>query len=214
MRPQFKGKGLRILDFDCEARPLSWYGGEFVTKELTAIACAFTPVKATSAVRIECWLLGTPEQQAKYPDIVSGPEMLANFVERYNEADLVTGHYIRGYDLPVINGALLEFGLPLLGDKLAQDTKTDLVKRSGLSVSMENLGALLDLKHEKVQMDQAKWRSANRLEFAGIMQTKKRVIGDVREHIEMRAKLLELGALRAPSVWSGTSTGAVPKYHA
>ena len=29
---------LRILDFDCEARPLSWLAQDYVTKEVTVIA--------------------------------------------------------------------------------------------------------------------------------------------------------------------------------
>jgi hypothetical protein len=32
----------------------------------------------------------------------------------YNAADIVTGHYIKKFDLPILNGALFEHGLPLL----------------------------------------------------------------------------------------------------
>ena len=31
-------RSLRVLDFDCECRPLSWYAGDMNSKEITAIA--------------------------------------------------------------------------------------------------------------------------------------------------------------------------------
>lgn len=179
----------RILDFDIEARPLSWYGGDYVTREVTCIAAKFLDEDT-----VYCWALGEDTPEA----------MLDGFVTLYDEANLVTGHYIRGYDLPNINGALSEYGLSPLEDKLTSDTKLDFIKRSGMSSSQENIGAMLGLNAPKVQMDQAKWRSANRLEPEGIKLTKERAVGDVLQHIEMRARLLELGWLKAPSVWSGT----------
>ena len=197
IRPRYRGNAARVLDFDCEARPLSWYGGDWVTKEVTAIAWQFTDRKRT-----EVRLLGIHETS----------QLFADFVAAYDQADVVTGHFIRGYDLPVLNGALIELGMPPLKPKLTQDTKLDLVKRSGISVSQENLGALLGLKHEKVQMDQAKWRAANRLTPAGIALTRKRVVGDVKQHIEMRARLLELGLLRSPRMWSGNAPGPRVEY--
>lgn len=114
---------------------------------------------------------------------------------------MVTGHFIRGYDLPTLNAAMTEFELPPLADKLAHDTKLDLVKRSGLSGSQENLGAMLGLEHPKVGMDQTKWREANRLGKAGRELTRQRVVGDVLQHIEMRQRLMDLGYLGPPRMW-------------
>jgi hypothetical protein len=75
-----------------------------------------------------------------------------------------------------------------------------------LSSSQENLGAMLRLNHPKVKMDQAKWRAANRLEPEGLTHTRERVMGDVQQHIEMRAALLRLGYLGPPVVWRSKST--------
>lgn len=182
---------MRILDFDVEARPLHWISGDYVSKEITAIAWAWVD----DPNHTECALLGetTPE------------DMLAAFLHFYNQADMVTGHFIRGYDLPMVNGALTEYGLPALSDKLSQDTKLDLVRRQGLSGSQENIGAMLKLNHPKVKMDQAKWRTANRLTPEGFAFTRARVIGDVQQHIEMRQRLLELGYLGPPKVWKSGS---------
>lgn len=184
-------KAARILDFDIEARPLSWYGGDYVTREVTAIAWSWVGEDAVH------W-------DALHRDDESGQHLLENFLVAYNEADIVTGHYIRGYDLPNINGALSEYGLPPLEDKLTSDTKLDLIKRSGMSNSQENLAAMLGVRAPKVQMDQTKWREANRLTDKGIALTIERVCGDVVQHKEMRARLLRFGWLKAPQVWSGT----------
>ena len=189
----------RILDFDIEARPLSWYGGDFVSKEVTAIAAKFIGTKGSPVV----WALGECATE----------EMLAGFQALYDEADMVTGHFIRGYDLPVVNGALIEFGLPPLDQKLSSDTKLDLIKKSGWSTSQESLGAMLGLHHPKISMSQSDWREANRLSDAGIAKTKRRVIGDVNQHIELREALLDRGLLGKPRVWTPGSTGH-GKYHA
>jgi hypothetical protein len=184
---------MRVLDFDCEARPLHWISGDYVSKEITAIAWAWTD----QPENVTCYLLGQTDPVT----------MLQAFCEAYRQADMVTGHFIRGYDLPMVNGSLTEYQLPSLPDKLSQDTKLDLVRRQGLSGSQENIGVMLGLEREKVKMDQRSWRDANRLTPEGLEKTRKRVVGDVQQHIEMRARLLRLGYLAPPVVWRG---GAAP----
>lgn len=179
-------RSLRVLDFDIECRPLSWFGGDWVTKEVTAIGAQWVGDRKAT-----CWLLGVDEPA----------DMLSGFLRLYDRADIVTGHHIAGFDLPTLNAGLLELGLPLLGPKLTSDTKRDLVRLSGLSKSQENLAATFELAHPKVPMDQAKWRKANRLTREGIALTRKRVIGDVRQHIELREALILRGALGPPKMW-------------
>lgn len=186
-----RSRPMRVLDFDCEARPLHWISGDYVSKEVTAIAWAW----CDEPENVTAYLLGETDPRT----------MLSAFREAYDAADMVTGHFIRGYDLPMINGALTEYKLPSLGDKLSQDTKIDLIRRQGLSGSQENLGVMLGLDHGKVKMDQAKWRAANRLQPEGLAHVRERVIGDVQQHIEMRRRLLELGYLAAPRVWRSGS---------
>lgn len=180
------GRALQVLDFDIENRPLSYLGQDFTTADITAIAASWVGEK-----KVHVWLLGE----------VTTEEMLAGFVDLFDKASLVTGHYIRKHDLPIINGALIEHGLPSLGPKLSSDTKLDLVKRSGVSASQESLADMLGVAAPKVQMNQKKWRSANRLTAAGIAETRKRVVGDIRQHKELRSELLERGLLGAPRMW-------------
>lgn len=189
---------LRVLDFDIENRPLSYLGSDFTTAEVTAIAWAWTDCPSEVTVH----LLGDTDL----------PSILKAFAKVYSEADIVTGHYIRGHDLPMLNGAMMEFALPTLGNKLSQDTKLDLMRSKGLSLSQESLGAMFRLDHQKVQMNQIKWRTANRLTPAGLAEVRKRVVGDVQEHIELRQRLLDLGYLRGPQMWRSLSGEPTPEY--
>lgn len=189
---------LRVLDFDVEARPLHWISGDYVSKEITAIAWAWTHAPD----HVECYLLGETDPV----------EMLTHFLIAYDAADQVTGHFIRGYDLPMVAGALMEYGLPPLADKWTCDTKLDLVRRAGLSASQESLGAMLQLDHPKVPMNQARWRAANRLTPDGLAAVRARVTGDVQQHIELRERLLRLGYLGKPKVWKSQSTRPLETY--
>lgn len=183
------GRRLRVLDFDIENRPLSYAGMDWTSADVTAIAASW---------------IGEDEVHCKVltKDRRSGPRMLAWFRELYDEADVVTGHYIRKHDLPLLNGAMMEFGFPLLSAKLTSDTYGDLTKRKDLSASQESLGDILRLDAPKEAMSQEKWRRANRLEPSGIAETERRVIGDVRQHKELRAALIERGWLKPPRIWS------------
>jgi hypothetical protein len=181
-----EGKSLRWLDFDIENRPLTYLGSDFTTAEVTAVAWGWSDQKT-----VHCRALGECSME----------DMLGAFVLAYQAADGVTGHYIRKHDLPILNGALMEAGMPTLGAKLTCDTKLDLVKRKDLSASQESLGEMYGLSHPKEHMSQVKWREANRLTPEGIKETRRRVVGDVKQHQALRLALLDVGALKGPSVW-------------
>lgn len=178
---------LRVLDFDIENRPLTYLGSDFTTAEVTAIAWAWTDQPQDVTV----YLLGDTDLQT----------ILVEFLKAYQQADMVTGHYIKGHDLPMVNGALMECGMPPLPDKMVQDTKVDLMRLKGLSKSQESLGAMFRLDHPKVVMNQSKWRAANRLTPEGLAEVRERVTGDVKQHMELRKELLALGYLAPPTMW-------------
>lgn len=184
----------RVLDFDIENRPLSYLGSDFTTAEVTAIAWAWCDQPEDVTV----YLLGEDDLT----------HILRRFVAAFDAADMVTGHYITGHDLPMLNGALVECGLPPLADKMVQDTKTHLLSLKGISKSQESLGAMFHLDAPKVQMNQSKWRAANRLTPEGLAEVRARVTGDVRQHIELRRTLLERNLLRPPSMWRSGSAQA------
>lgn len=177
-------RAARILDFDIESRPLSYLGSDWTTGEITAIAASFGPSE-----HMYCWLLGIHQPE----------EILDNFRRLYNEADIVTGHFIRKFDLPYINGAMLEYGRPPLAPKLVQDTKVDLIKSRSFSMSQESISGTISLPEPKKHMTQPMWREANRLHKLNL--TRERVEGDVRQHMAMRKELLRLNMLGGPRMW-------------
>jgi hypothetical protein len=177
----------RILDVDIENRPLAYLGNDYTTAEITAIAVCWVDDPSS----IWCWLLG------RDPAVM----MLFEFRGLYEQADMVTGHYIRKHDLPILNGAMMEAGFQPLPEKLTSDTKLDLVKRKDLSASQENLSAMLGIPEGKAHMSNAMWREANRLTPEGLKLTAQRAMGDVLQHMAMRKKLIERNLLGPPRMW-------------
>ncbi len=178
----------KVLDFDIENRPLSyWFQGN-TTAEVTAIAACWVG----NPKSMKCWLLGRHDPK----------KMLQHFVEMYDKADVVIGHFIRGHDLPILNGAMLDYGLPPLKPKLTHDTKLDLVKKKDLSASLEDLSEMFGLKHHKLHISNTEWRQANRLKRSGIATARERATSDVTLHMELYPYLRDGGYLKAPKVWT------------
>jgi len=195
---------LRILDFDIENRPLHYWYDDKTTGEITVIAWSWYGKQ-----KVHVRALEAPPLHDESAD-----QMLQDFMRAFDEADLVTGHYIRMHDLPIINSALIERGLGRMASKLTSDTKLDLVKHSQLSVSQKNLTELLGVPQPKLDMPQASWREANRLTQSGIALAEARCVQDIMQHKALRTRLLELGLLGAPRMWypdaANGSTNYVP----
>lgn len=186
MRSLEAKRQLRVLDFDIENRPLSYLGSDYTTAEVTAIAASFTDER-----KVHVWLLGEHSLE----------EMLTGFLALYDAADIVTGHYILKHDLPILTDQLAELSLGSLGRKLASDTKLHLRLGKGISKSQENLSEMLGVRAPKVQMNQVKWREANRLTKKGLKLTRERVVGDIKQHKELRKELLKRDLLGPPELW-------------
>ena len=185
----------KVLGFDIENRPLSYWYGDVTTSEITAIAWSWNDPKK---VEVRALPEVTPE------------EMLAEFRDAYESADLVTGHYIRRHDLPLVNAGLMEYGMPILPSKKTSDTKLDLARRAGTPATLEHLADMLGVKGKKYGMSQQMWRKANRLtDPEAIEYTKKRVSSDVVLQILVRNELLRLKLLKTPSFWHSVPGGLI-----
>ena len=189
--PLTKDEG-RILDFDIENMPITYYAPDYPTAFVTAIAWAFTDEPKNIEVRVV----------EDIRDDEAYDQMLVDFWDAYDQADIVTGHYIRKHDLPIINGALIDQGFSIgLSPVMASDTKMDLVRFSAIPKNQEYLEAILGTKTQKLNMTQADWRKANRFTPEGIAKTRKRVHSDVQGHMQTRAELIERGLLHPPRLW-------------
>lgn len=178
---------LRILDFDSECRPMH-YSEWRAESQITAIAWSWV-----GSDDVECEVL---EQ-----DLSNELSMLETFLAAFNEADIVTGHYLRKHDLPLLNDHCIRFGLPLLKPVLVSDTMGDLPAIKGLGKSQENLSVTFNLDAEKHHMTGAQWRVANALDPTGRASARKRVVDDVLQNKQLRKLLIERGLLRAPQTW-------------
>jgi hypothetical protein len=136
------------------------------------------------------------------PDGSNERQMLQRFRAAYFSADIVTGHYIRKHDLPLLNDHYVRLDMPVLDAKMVQDTQADMTKVLGLGKSQDNLADTFGLEHVKHHMSGARWRRANSLSEEGAEMTLKRVVDDVRQHMELREAMLKRGLLRTPRVWS------------
>ena len=182
-----KGK---ILGFDIENMPLTYYVPDYPTARITAIGmkmgkethvCVLDPINGTGC---------------------SPLEFAFHFLDWYNEATLVTGHYIRKHDLPHINAMLFEQGFLPLKPKLTSDTKDDMFKWKGLPKNLEYLAAQLEVKTPKRHMTQKDWREANMFTPDGLRATTDRVKKDVLGQLQLRAALIEGGWLGDPKIWT------------
>lgn len=126
--------------------------------------------------------------------------MLGRFLNVYNQADIVTGHYIRKHDLPLLSDHCFRLGLPPLKSIPTSDTM-DIVAVKGLGKSQDNLATTLGLPAEKHHMSGADWRIANTLSPEGRAETRKRVTSDVIQHKLLRAALAKRGLLKPPKIW-------------
>jgi hypothetical protein len=192
--PVRKG-AVKILDFDIENRPLSYWVPDMPTAEITSIAACFTDDPES----LQVWLLRPAITDADHEAQMRA--MVTGFRAMYDRADMVTGHYITRHDLPIINAACVEWGVPLLEPKLTEDTKVHLLRFSDIPKTQESLSDLMGIFEKKVHMKQSMWRQANRLTVEGLAATESRVRGDVVQHMKLRVALREAGLLRAPRVW-------------
>ncbi len=180
-------KRLRVLDFDSECRPMT-YSEWRAESQITGIAWSWVGEE-----EVRCLLL---EQ-----DLSNEWSMLDEFIDVFNAADIVTGHYLRKHDLPLINDHCVRLGFPPLKPILVSDTMADLTTIKGLGKSQENLAATFGLDAEKHRMTGATWRVANALTPEGLAGTRTRVVADVLQNKQLREELLGRGLLRAPRLW-------------
>lgn len=179
---------LRILDFDSEVRPMHY--SEFRPEgQITAIAWSWVGSDIVDGDTLA-------------QDLSNERVMLERFLEQYRQADIVTGHYIRKHDLPLINEHAIRLGLPPIGAKLTSDTQADFTGVKSLGKSQENLALTFGVAESKHHMTGAEWRVANMLTPEGQALSLKRVSMDVRQHKALRAELLKRGLLKAPRMWN------------
>lgn len=189
----------KVLIFDIECRPTAWFGGDYVGKSITAAAWAWLDEAEPHSVVLD-------------RDMESTGLIMEGIVEAIESADLVVGHYIRGFDLPVLSGELETLGWAPFEPMLTIDTKTDRFKSMGISQSLENLVSRYELEHAKVPMSEPRWAEHNLWQTPRSVEwVRQRVEGDVVSTKELYVAMAD--RLKGPKAWDPQGN-AQAKYQA
>jgi DNA polymerase elongation subunit (family B) len=181
----------RILDFDIETVAAGFADPEWVPQKITCVAWSWIGEdKVESAVCGPAGIFGKPERRAK---------MLRPLLQALGEADMVTGHNIIRFDLPVIQAEVMRLGLPVLKPLLVQDT-IKLHRSKGFKKGQDNLGRLYRIADEKLALDWQAWQDA--YDEDGWQTIRDRAESDVRMHKQLRAALIDLDYLKEPRTWT------------
>jgi len=180
----------RILDFDVETLARGYADPEWVPSLITAIAWSWLGDDKVETVTILDYASDLDEYL--HMSFIGCAEMLEQFVSVYNQADAVTGHNIRRFDLGVMNAELMRLQLPVLQSKRVIDT-IRLVRSKGFKKGQDVMADVLDVPAEKKAMNWAQWQRA--YAEPGWPEVRERVAGDVIQHKLLLGRLLELGYL-------------------
>lgn len=179
----------RVLDFDLETVAAGFADPDWVPQTVTAWAACWTD---ESEVRVEAL------SPALFYDIPARRRFLEPLVALVREAGVVTGHNILRFDLPVLQADVMRVGLPSLPPVLAQDT-IRLPRSKGFKKGQDVLASMLDVREEKLPLHWGAWAAAYAED--SLATVKDRVVGDVRQHMQLREAMRDRGWLTAPRVW-------------
>jgi hypothetical protein len=126
--------------------------------------------------------------------------MLRPSVRGDRAADMVTGHNIERFDLPVIQAEVMRLGLPKPVRSVVQDT-IRLVRSKGFKKGQDNLGRMYRIPAEKLALDWQAWQDA--YDEPGWGTVRRRAESDVEMHKQLRAKLVAERHLKEPRWWRG-----------
>jgi hypothetical protein len=191
LRPLPSTRPLRTLDFDVETVAAGFADPQWVPNRVTCWAYSWVDDPARE-VRVDAL------SPADFYDHQARRDFLWPLLVAIDEADVVTGHNIVRFDLPILNSECLRLNLPTLRPKLAQDT-IRLPKSKGFKKGQDNLGHTLEVQEEKLPLSWAEWETA--YGEPGLPTVKERCASDVRMHLEMRDAMRARGWLAAPRTW-------------
>lgn len=180
-----------ILDFDIETIAAGFADPEWVPQKITCIAWSWVGSNTVqSRVCGPSGIFGKPRLRAR---------MLSALLGEIRKADMLTGHNIERFDLPVINAEAMRLGLEPVRGVLVQDTIRTL-RSKGFKKGQDTLGRMYRTSSEKLALDWQAWQDS--YDEPGWVTVRLRCESDVEGHKQLRARMLEEGHLRAPRRWS------------
>ena len=191
MRPIAPAKGPeKILDFDIETVAAGFADPEWVPQKITCVARSWVGSdEVKSTICGPEGIFGKPEKRA---------EMLVPLLAAVGEADMVTGHNITRFDLPVVNAECMRLGLEPIRQVLVQDT-IKLARSKGFKKGQDVIGRLLRVPAKKLALDWQAWQDA--YDEDGWQTIRDRCEGDVLQHKLIRQRIIEKGWMKPPRMW-------------
>lgn len=115
------------------------------------------------------------------------------------EADVLTGHNIIRYDLPVLNAEIMRSAGKPLDPIMAEDT-IRLPKTKGLKKGLDNLSHILGVPASKLPLNWAEWDEA--YEEKGWPEVIRRCESDVVLHKQERQAAIDAGWSKPARRWT------------
>jgi len=163
---------------------------DWVPQKITCVAWGWVDEdKVESRICTPLGLFGEPELRKT---------MLEPLLEAIEEAQMLTGHNIIRFDLPVINSECMRLGLKPISNKLVQDTMR-IVRSKGFKKGQDNIGHLLKLEQEKLHLDWQAWQDA--YDEDGWPTVRERAESDIIQHKLIREEMIANNWLKRPIMW-------------
>lgn len=181
----------RILDFDMETLAAGYADPAWVPDKITCISASWVgedEIHSFITGQLDWW---SREGRAR--------TVLRPFYELLQQADMVTGHNIRRFDLRVFNAEAMRCGVEPIRRILVEDTMS-ILKAKGYKKGVDNIAIELGCSEHKIDMPWAAW------DLAYEDPTWKRVIerceSDVRIHKQIRVEMAKRGWLKSVTTWA------------
>lgn len=184
MLPLPRSSPARILDFDIETVAAGYADPQWVPNTTTVWAYGWI---GESDIAVEALPV------ASFYDLDARREFVRPLLDAIDRADVLTGHNLLRWDLPVLVAECLLLNLPVPRPRKVQDTMR-LPKSRGFKKGQDNLGHALDVLDEKMPLSWAQWAAA--YAEPTLATVRERCVSDVWMHMQIRAELGQRGWLR------------------
>lgn len=180
----------RLLDFDIETVAAGYADPAWVPHTVTAFAYCWY---GTDDVHVQAL------SPASFYNVAERQRFLSPLLVVLEAADVLCGHNIVRYDLPVLQAEVMRLGLPSLLPRMCEDT-IRMPRSKGFKKGQDNLGVLLDVPLSKLPLNHQQWQEA--YGESDLATVKDRVGGDVRQHMLIREQMRQRGWIKPARMWS------------
>lgn len=183
------GSPKRILDFDIETLAAGYADPAWVPDKITCISASWI-----GEDEVFTWMTG---QRGYWSRKARARKVLRPFYELLSEAEMVTGHNIRRFDLRVFNAEAMRCGVEPVRQILVEDTMA-ILRSKGFKKGLDNIAVELGCGGKRA-LSWSEWDKA--YEDPSWTVVKERCESDVRLHKRVREEMRSRGWLKPPTLW-------------